>query len=247
MTHGRSQPLIALGGAGIILVALSLPAWCGTDSDLTAPTGATIVGRVIFRGTVPSPRVIPVARNAETCGASQSIQPLIVDSASGGVKDTVVSLVVPDGAVTPITGSPSTISTITNRACAFHPRIGIAKMGDLLEIRNDDPVLHNTHIKADKKTFINVALLAGGRPIQKRMRSPGLMTVACDAHPFMQGVVMVFDHAVVATTDALGLLSITGVPPGKQEISLWHETLGTLKQRVTVPPQGHLTVTFEYP
>jgi len=63
----------------------------------------------------------------------------------------------------------------------------------------------------------------------------------------MQGFVMVFDHDLVATTDALGLFSITGVPSGKQEISIWHETLGALKKQVTVPPQGNLTATFEYP
>lgn len=103
------------------------------------------------------------------------------------------------------------------------------------------------HRSADKKTFFNVALLAGSRPIQKRVKNPGLMTVVCDAHPFMQGFVMVFDHDLVATTDALGLFSITDVPPGKQEISIWHETLGALKKQMTVPPQGNLTVTFEYP
>jgi plastocyanin len=238
---------MALGGAGIAFVALCQPAWGITDSSLTAPTGATVVGRVIFRGTVPPPQVVSVTHNAETCGESQSIQPMIVDPASGGVKDSVVSLVRHDGSAMPTTDQPSTIPTITNRTCAFHPRIGIAKMGDLLETRNDDPVMHNTHIYADKKTFLNVALVAGGRPVQKRVKSPGLLKLTCDAHPFMQGFVMVLDHDFVATTDALGLFSITGVPPGKQEFSIWHETLGTLKKQVTVPPQGNLTVTFEYP
>ena len=247
MTNVPSRQLIALGGAGIALVVLCLPAWCGTDSGLTALTGATIVGRVIFRGTVPLPQVIPVTRNPETCGASQSIQPMIVDPVSHGVKDTVVSLALHDESVMPTTDAPATISAITNRTCAFHPRIGIAKTGELLEVRNDDPVMHNTHIFVDDRTFMNVALVAGGRPVQKRVRRPGLLRVTCDAHPFMQGFVMVLDHDLVATTDALGLFSITGVPPGKQEISLWHETLGTLKKQVLVPSQGTVTVTFEYP
>ena len=248
MTIVSSRQLIALGGAGIALVALSLSAWCGTDSGLTAPTGATIVGRVIFRGTVPPPEVIPVTRNPETCGESQSIQPMIVDPASGGLKDTVVSLALHDESVMPTTDAPSTISTITNRTCAFHPRIGIAKTGDFLATRNDDPVMHNTHIfMSNNRTFLNVALVAGGRPVQKMVRSSGLMRLRCDAHPFMYGFVMVIDHDFVATTDALGLFSITGVSPGKQEINLWHETLGALKKQVTVPPQGTVTVTFEYP
>ena len=42
-------------------------------------------------------------------------------------------------------------------------------------------------------------------------------------------------------------LEPSSVSPGKQKISLWHETLGALKKQVTVPPQGNLAVTFEYP
>ena len=248
MTIMLPRSLMALGGAWLALVSLSLPAWGAADSGLTAPTGATIVGRVIFRGTVPPPQVVQVTRNPETCGASQSIQPMIIDPASGGVKDTVVSLVLQDRPVMPDTDDqPSTIPTVTNRTCAFHPRIGTAKTGDILETRNEDPVMHNTHIYADKRTFLNVALVAGGKPVQKKVRSPGLLRLACDAHTFMQGFVMVIDHDFVATTDAMGSFSIAGVPPGKQEISIWHETLGTLTKQVTVPPQGELSVTFQYP
>ena len=213
MTIVSPRLLMALGVVAIALVSLSLPAWGAADSGRTAPAGATIVGRVIFRGTVPPPQVIEVTRNPETCGASQSIQPMIVDPASGGVKDTVVSLVLQDRSVMPATDQPSTIPTVTNRTCAFHPRVGMAKTGDLLEIRNEDPVMHNTHIFADNRTFLNVALVDGGKPVQKKVRSLGLMKLTCDAHPFMYGFVMVSDHDFVATTDVLGRFSIAGVPP----------------------------------
>ena len=43
MTIAWPRQLMALGGAWIALVALSLPAWGAADSSLTAPTGATIV------------------------------------------------------------------------------------------------------------------------------------------------------------------------------------------------------------
>jgi plastocyanin len=247
MTIVPLRPLMAFGGVGIALVALSVPAWGAADSGLTAPAGATITGRVIFRGTVPPPQVIEVTRNPETCGESQSIQPLIVDPATGGVKDTVVSVLLQEGSIMPATDQRSSIPTVTNRTCAFHPRVGMAKMGDILETRNEDPVMHNTHIYVDSRTFMNVALVAGGKPVQKKVRSSGLMKLTCDAHTFMHGFVMVSDYDFSATTDALGLFSIAGVPPGKHEITLWHETLGELKKKVTIPPQGGLSVTFQYP
>ena len=247
MTIIPLRRFMVIGGAWIALVTLSLPAWGAEDGGLAAPTGATIVGRVIFRGTAPLPEVVPVTKNTETCGEVQSIQTVIVDPKSGGVKDTVVRLVLREGSVMPAANQPSTIPTVTNRSCAFHPRVGMAKPGDLLETRNEDTVMHNTHIYADNKTFLNVALVAGGNPVRKKVRSPGLMRVKCDAHPFMHGFVMVSDHDFVAITDALGRFSIAGVPPGMHEISLWHETLGSLKKQVTVPPQGEVSVTLQYP
>jgi hypothetical protein len=76
--------------------------------------------------------------------------------------------------------------------------------------------MHNTHICVDDRTFMTVALVAGGRLVQKRVRSHGLLKLTCDAHPLMQGFVMVFDHDLVATTNALGLFSVTGVPPASK-------------------------------
>jgi plastocyanin len=171
---------------------------------------------------------------------------MIVDPVSGGVKDVVVSVVLRERSVVPATDQPPAIPKVTNRTCAFHPRIGITKAGDLLEIRNEDPVMHNTHIYMEGRTFLNVALVAGGKPVQKRVRSSGLMKLTCDAHPFMHGYVMAIDHDFNSTTDELGKFSITGVPPGEHEISLWHETLGELKKQVLVPSQGNVSVTFEY-
>jgi hypothetical protein len=45
----------------------------------------------------------------------------------------------------------------------------------------------------------------------------------------------------------IGPFAVAGVPPGKYEISFWHEALGALTKQVTLPPQCDLSVTFQYP
>ena len=67
MTIIPLRRFMVIGGAWIALVTLSLPAWGAEDGGLAAPTGATIVGRVIFRGTAPLPEVVPVTKNTESC------------------------------------------------------------------------------------------------------------------------------------------------------------------------------------
>jgi hypothetical protein len=86
-----------------------------------------------------------------------------------------------------------------------------------------------------------------GPSIQKQVKRPGLLNVKCDAHKFMQGYVLAFDHPYFAVTDEAGRFQMAGIPPGLRRITVWHETLGTLQQEVTVPAQGEISVHIDYP
>jgi hypothetical protein len=46
-------------------------------------------------------------------------------------------------------------------------------------------------------------------------------------------------------TDVHGGFKLTDVPPGTYTVKVWHETLGTLMQKVTVKPNETAKVTFE--
>lgn len=206
--------------------------------------GAVLVGRVVFRGRVPAPEVVTVTRDPKACGETRTIQPLVVDPSTGGIQDAVVSI---EGAPTsPITDMTKT-TAITNRQCAFTPHIEAIRIGTSLDIRSQDPVLHNTHIKTGKRTFLNVALVPGGNSVTKVIKMPGLYHVQCDAHVFMQGYMVAFDHPYYAVTQTHGDFRIVGVPAGRHQVTVWHETLGSLQREVTVPAQGDVSITIEFP
>lgn len=207
------------------------------------PHGGTIVGRVTFQGGVPPSKVHKVTQNPKICGTTRTAQPLILDGSSKGVRDAVVSL--ENLKKSPAKG-PDEKVTISNRNCAYVPRISTITVGQFLEIKNEDPLLHNTHIWLGKKTIINVAQVAGGRPIKKRIKRSGLMRVKCDRHKFMEAYLVAFDHPYYSLTNDSGQFHIMGVPPGRHEVTVWHETLGTLKKEITVLAGGEVSVTFEY-
>ena len=86
------------------------------------------------------------------------------------------------------------IRKIINNECAFTPRVVTGKKGDILEIANYDPILHNTHIIQGNRTFLNVAQLPNSRTIRKRIKREGVHHIRCDKHTFMEAVLVVFDH-----------------------------------------------------
>jgi hypothetical protein len=132
---------------------------------------------------------------------------------------------------------------LDNSDCRFSPRIWATVTGSQLEIKNADPVLHNTHILKDRATFLNVALPPGGRPIRKPLPNPGRLDVRCDAHKFMQASVHVFAHPYFAVTDDTGRFELTKVPPGTYQLRVWHETLGMQELTLQVPAKGSVTIS----
>ena len=227
---------------GLMTILVTVSASVGSSGG--ASVGATLNGVVTFRGAIPPPQKVTVSRDTWFCGTTATIQPLLVHATLKSVVDAVVGLSEPT--VQPADTQPPA-AVIRNRQCAFERRISVVRVGARVEVANDDPVLHNTHIRGNGKTILNVAMVAHGENVQKQIRKPGVLDVKCDAHKFMQGYVVAFDHPYFALTDETGHFQIVGAPPGLRRITVWHETLGTLQKEVLVPAEGAISVTFDYP
>ena len=226
-----------------LILTLFLP---NTAPAQTQREKGVVTIQILYRGTVPPPAVMKVTRDVEICGTSMPLQSLTVHSSSGGLKDAVVmieGIPLPDTEQTP---PPPMVRVLSNARCAFSPHVMPLRTGSPLEIHNQDPVMHNTHITNDVRTFINVAMVAKARPVVKKVEKPGLYRVQCDAHKFMRGYVLAAEHPYFGVTDERGYTRILNVPPGNHEISVWHEQLGPLQAHVTVPANGEVAVTLEY-
>ena len=229
---------------GLRVIAAGLVVGMLTPSGLSgSETGATITGRIMFRGAVPSPHVVSVDRDPDVCGKTVTVSSLVVDVSTHGLRDAVVSM---EGAGSSPVQAPSA-GLIVNQNCTFSPRVGAAALGQAIEVLNQDPVMHNTHVTHDEKTFLNVAQVPGGRPIRKLFKKAGIHHVVCDAHKFMEGYVVVFEHPHFTVSGRSGEFRLLGIPPGPRELTVWHEALGPLRKTVVVPPNGELVVNVEYP
>jgi len=207
-----------------------------------AATG-TVSGTVRLAGSPPARPGLPVFKHPEVCGDSVPDDRLVIGPA-GGVRYAVVTI---DGVRGGKKPERDLTLVLDNRACRFEPHVQVAEVGQWLELRNSDPVLHNADARMGQETLFNVAL-PPGRTLRKPLARAGLIAIVCDVrHTWMSAFVAVTDHPYHTVTDVYGAYEIRELPPGTYTLRVWHEQLGTREQRVTVEPGQTATVDVTYP
>lgn len=192
--------------------------------------GGTVTGTVRLKGEAPSSAPLTVTKDQSACGQSVPDETLLV--ADGKVQNTVVWLEGITAGKEPAGQGPS----LANSECRFVPHVQTIQAGAKLMIENGDSILHNTHgTYEDGQTAFNLALPFPNQKIEKRIRKPGTIAMACDAgHTWMSAYVLAFEHPYHAVTGEDGSFTISDVPPGTYTLSVWHEKLGRKTVEVTV-------------
>ena len=213
---------------------------------VSAQQGGTIQGRVRLTGTPPANALIRMGAdpNCLTINAGKRIvQETVLKGPDGGLANVFASV---RGSF-PSSAPPSTPAVIDQRACTYHPRVQGARVGQTLSVKNSDKTLHNIHSMTTKDNAFNTGQPQAGMVFNYKLKSEEVMLhVKCDVHPWMTGYIGVVNHPYHAVTNATGAFTISGVPPGKQTIQVWHERYGALTQTVDIRPGAVVTVDFAY-
>jgi plastocyanin len=200
-----------------------------------AGTG-TIKG--VIRTAVKAPTaLLKVTADQNVCGASLPDESLVL-----GPNGTVANAVIIVNGTTGGAASAGTI--ITNRKCAFVPRVQTAVPRSNTAVTSEDPMLHNTHAYDEKDySLFNIALPKPGLKVMRPVRDAGVVTVKCDVHAWMRGF-MVVTNELAAVSGAAGAFEIANVPGGAQTVRVWHEQLKAAPRTVTIKPGATTTVEF---
>jgi hypothetical protein len=244
-----STPAAAFSSAlrAICVLALLLgggvPAYAGGQS-----TGrGTIKGHVRLTGDIPGNPVIRMRRDpmcAKATAGKQVVEETVVANLKGDLANVFVKVV---GSF-PAGPAPTTTVTIDQHGCVYAPRVVGVQVGQPLQIRNSDDLLHNVHSSSTvKDNSFNIGQPIKGMMNQFRLKDEDSMVrVACDVHGWMTAWVGVVNHPYFAVSDRTGAFEIANVPPGTYTIQAWHERYGVVTQNIAIRAGAATTVAFTY-
>jgi hypothetical protein len=223
--------------AGALLVSALL----ATPGSSAAAPGS-VTGTVRLLGPTPSRPPLEVFKHREVCGDSVQDDRLVIGPGSG-IRWAVVTVEGVRGGRKP---ERDAVLDLDNRGCRFVPHVQVAEVGQWLEIRNSDPILHNADARLGADTLFNVALTPDRR-VRKPLARVGVIGITCDVrHTWMSAFVVVADHPYHTVTDVYGAYEIDGIPPGRYTLRVWHEELGTQEQPIIVDAGGLRIVDVTY-
>ena len=202
----------------------------GASEATDAPTGtgwATLRGKFIFEGTPPEMPAYNVNKDQATCAPGGTAPPqetLIVDSASGGIKNIAIYLR-SASRVHESAESNTDPVVFDQKDCVFLTHVLTAQVGQPLELKNSDNVGHNTKIDGRSNSY-NQIIPAGGSlqyVAQREETTPAV--VNCSIHPWMTAYFLPRKNGYVAITAEDGSFEIANLPAGEElEIQVWHES-----------------------
>jgi len=208
---------------------------------------ATVKGVVKFVGEAPKPRLISMKADRQCDaihgGKSVTAEDFVVNP-NGTLK--WVFVYVKEG-VKGKYNPPSEPVVLDQQGCWYQPRVFGIMVGQKLEIRNSDPLLHNVHATPKKNKPFNIGQPVKGMKTYQTFNTPEVMVpFKCDVHPWMSAYAGVLDHPFFSVSNDKGEFEIKNLPPGTYTIEAWHEKLGTLTQTVTVKPGETKQIEFTF-
>jgi len=214
------------------------------------PTGsATVSGTVGYDGAVPSLKPVSMAADP-TCAAKHTgdVPNDVLVLGDGNHLGNVFVYVKSGGGVENASyAPPSTPAVIDQNGCMYSPHVIGVQVGQQLEFKNDDGLLHNVHALPQVNQEFNVAMPAERKTAEHVFdQAEGMFRIKCDVHPWMNAYVGVLKHPFFAVTGPDGAFTIKNLPAGTYTVEAWHEKLGTQTQMVTVGEKQTSETSFTF-
>ena len=206
--------------------------WCNAVLPLlpvALPASATVEGRV----ELPKSHSAPV----------QAKRYQIVTK--GGVLSTQPPL-----AVVYLDGSfpqPASLPTkqVTQKDLTFIPALLPVRVGTKVEFPSLDDTYHNIFSYSPAKRFDLGRYRPDERPVPSQVfDKPGLVTLRCDIHEHMRGLILVLNTPYFVMTDPNGHFRLSGLPAGHYTLKAWIDSRTTREKPVDLKNGQTLHVDF---
>ena len=197
----------------------------GAAPTVSMGTGwATLKGRFVFDGTPRQRLRLTVGKDGKTCapgGTAPLDELLIVDESTKGIANIAIYLRDASRVHESAQANDDTV-VFDQKQCIFLTHVFPLLIGQTLQIKNSDPVSHNTNIGA--MSFNQMISIGSSVDFKPTRESAMPVAVSCNVHPWMLAYVVARDNGYMAITAADGSFEIPNLPAGEElEFQVWHE------------------------
>ena len=209
-------------------------------------SAGNVSGAITLEGTPPAPEAIRM-NSDPVCltEASDTQTEYYVVGDGGGLGN--VFVYVKEGLEGRTFPAASGAVVLDQDGCRYQPHVFGIRVGQTLEIVNNDPTLHNIHATPSANAEFNMGQPIEGMRFERTFTEPEVMVpFKCDVHGWMNAWVGVLDHPYFAVTGSDGAFDMSDLPPGDYVIEAWHEMLGTQTQNVTIGEGATAELNFTF-
>ena len=204
---------------------------CTLLLELGPPTWA----QAVIEGRV----ALPKARSAPVMNKRYEVV------TKGGViaTDPPTAVVYLEGLFAPATTVP--VAQMVQKDLVFVTPLLPVRVGTKVEFPNHDETYHNIFSYSSVKRFDLGRYRADEIPVPFQVfAQPGLVTLHCDIHEHMRGLILVLETPHFVRTDPEGRYRLTGLPAGRYQLKAWVDSKTTLERAVDLKNGATLHLDF---
>lgn len=222
--------MLPVHSAWPLMAALALTVLSSNSSS--GQEWGSLKGRIVYGDAAPAAVPLDIERDADVCGKNGLVdESLVVHPENRGLR--YVAIWLESKTPVPVHPEPANWSAdppvLDNINCRFEPHMLALRTGQILQLRNSDPVAHNAAVYVRRTTPFS-EVIPQNAPVEKKFaKAENLPTrVDCSIHAWMKAWLIILDHPYVAITDQDGQFEIKNVPAGEWNFRFWHERPGNL-------------------
>ncbi|PYL08317.1 MAG: hypothetical protein DME33_07690 [Verrucomicrobia bacterium] len=137
------------------------------------------------------------------------------------------------------------VKQVAQKDLTFIPALLPIQVGTRVEFPNLDDTYHNIFSYSPAKRFDLGRYRAEERPIPSEVfDKPGLVTLRCDIHEHMRGLILVLNTPYFLITDTEGRFRLSGLPEGHYTLRAWIDSRTTREKPVDLKNGQTLHVDF---
>jgi plastocyanin len=133
---------------------------------------------------------------------------------------------------------------MTQKDVAFAPDLVAVFLGGTVEFPNQDDTYHNVFSYSKAKRFDLGRFRKGEKAASVVFDKPGVVTVHCEIHDRMRGVILVLATPYFQKTDSAGRYRLEHLPAGRFSLKAWVNESDVRTQEVDLKSGATLHVDF---